>query len=476
MSPRSFKRSRFSLTIKTVFLPPKRLRMARQTERNTMKKTTDQLIKELKFKKPNPIINGVLSQVARLVYFGPCKVDIKRNVEPNDYKDKPVIVVANHASRFDYAFVNFAMRRRPINFVAAENEFHRSKFKLVFKLGHVIPKRNFVPDVKTIKGMSHVLRREKNGCVAIFPCGMSTASGAQQPVVSGTGKMLKHFGVHVLAVRIYGGYLVCPKFDIKERFGKVELQLDELFTPEQLKELSAEEIERKVDEALFVDDYAWNATRQNFYNRKDGNYAQNMEQIIYKCPACGTEMQMRGEGKEIKCLHCDNGAVMDGRYNLTPIADSKIPTDPRAWFDWERREMRKRVQDPNFAMEEHVRLGLLPKYGYLKHNAVYEVVGEGVLRLDREGMSYTGTRNGDSWTVFIPRDKLSTICLPVDGSFFYTYASGEFLAFCPSSPSSMRWSHAVEEVYRTGGGKWGNFPWFDYDAPLVLKKKNPSKI
>lgn len=435
-----------------------------------MKSTTDQIVKSIKFKKINPFINAVLGRIARVVYYRPCKVSVTRTVDLANYKDKPVIVVANHASRFDYAFINFAMKGRPINFVAAENEFHRSKFKFIFKIGHVIPKRNFVPDIQTIRGMAHILRRERNGCVAIFPCGMSTASGAQQPAVIGTGKMLKHFGVHVLGIRIHGGYLVCPKFDVKERYGKVEVELFEMFDPDTLKELSADEIQLRLDSELFCDDYEWNSTRQNSYNRKDGKYAENMEQILYKCPNCNAEIQMQGRGVEIKCTKCGNGATLDDKYNLTPIADSKIPLNPREWFDWQRREMRKVVSNPDFVLEEHVKLGLMPKYGYLGNNLVANDAGEGILHLDKDGLSYTGTREGEPWTVFIPRDMISTACLPVDGSFFYTYASGEFLCFTPDSISSMRWVLAIEEVYRTQCGKWQNYPWFNYDAPLELQK------
>lgn len=434
-----------------------------------MKKTTNQRVKEIKVRKPNAIVNATLSQVARLLYYRQCKVDMTFHVDPKDYKDKPVIVVANHASRFDYAFVNYIMKRRRINFVAAENEFHRSKFKTVFKLGNVIPKRNFVPDTKTIQGISRILKKEKNGCVALFPCGMSTASGAQQPSMLGTGKLLKHFGVHVLAIRIHGGYLVCPKFDVKERYGKVEVELEELFSPEQLAVLPTDEIERRVDEALFCDDYEWNATRQHSYNRKDGKYAQNMEQILYKCPRCGTEMQMEGEGDVIRCKHCDNAARLDDKYNLVPIGGSVIPRNPRVWFDWQRREMRKAVEQEGFFIEEHVKLGLLPDYGYMKNNEVANIVGEGTLRVDRTGLTYKGTRNGSEWSVFIKSEHINTICLPVDGSFFYTYASGEFLQFTPDVPSSMRWSFAVEECYRANGGKWQNYPWFDYDEELEVQ-------
>ncbi len=428
-----------------------------------MKKTTSQIIRDKKIKQPSRFINLLFRILIKFVYNAPCKAEYIRHIDPRKYKNKPVIIVVNHASRFDFAFVQGAMGKRRINFVAAEEEFHRTKFKTVFALGKNIPKKSFVPDTTVIRGMSAILRKTKNGCVAIFPCGLSTVSGAQQPSAVGTGKMIKHFGVHVLAVRIHGAYLVCPKFDLKERYGKVEVELDELFTPEQIEKLPAEEIERKVDEAIFTDDYAWNETRQYSYKRKDGKFAENLEQVLYKCPKCGTEMQMEGRGTVIKCKACGNGATLDGKYNLQPIGDSIIPYNPREWYDWERREMRRAVEaDPNYCLEEHVTLGVQPEYGYVGKNLVAYTVGEGTLRLDCEGLTYKGTRDNKSFEVFIPRDSISTTIINVDGSFFGTYASGEYLMFTPDSPSSIRWNMAIEEIYRIHGGKWQNFHWFDY--------------
>lgn len=439
-----------------------------------MKKTTSQLIKERKVKQPSRIINALFRLLIQPVYNAPCKTEYFRYVDPNSYKDKPVIIVYNHASRFDFAFVQSAMKKRRINFVSAEEEFHRTKFKTVFQISRTLPKKSFVADTNAIRGIATILRKTKNGCIAIAPCGLSTVGGAQQPSAIGTGKMLKHFGVHVLAVRIHGAYLVCPKFDVKDRYGKVEVELDELFTPEQLEELSADEIERKVDEAIYTDDYEWNATRQNSYNRKDGKYAENMEQILYKCPKCGTEMQMEGRGTVIKCKACGNGATLDDKYNLTPVGDSVIPYNPREWYDWERREMRRAVQNPDFSLDEHAVLAMQPTYGYVGDNLVGYSVGDGMIHLDHEGFSFKGTRCGKPFEVFIPRDLIYTTIMNVDGSFFSTYASGEFLMFTPDSPSSVRWNMAIEEIYRIHGGKWQNFPWFDYDKK-GFETKRPQK-
>ena len=121
-------------------------------------------------------------------------------------------------------------------------------------------------------------------------------------------------------------------------------------------------------------------------------------------------------------------------------------------------------------MEEHVKIGVMRDYEYMKNYNTCDYVGDGILHLDRDGLRYTGTRSGKPFDMFIKWDLINTICLPMDASFFYTYAyNGEFLQFKPDTASCMRWSFAVEEVYRVNGGKWQNYPWFDYekDSPLV---------
>ena len=101
-------------------------------------KTTDQIVKEIRVKKMSRPISALMGFLVSFLYKKPCKVTVDYHVRIKDYKNKPVIVVSNHASRFDYAFVRMALKR-PLNIIAAENEFHRKKFKTVFKLGQVIP-------------------------------------------------------------------------------------------------------------------------------------------------------------------------------------------------------------------------------------------------------------------------------------------------------------------------------------------------
>ena len=435
-----------------------------------MKTTLNEKVKNLKIKKPSRPVWAVFKILANILYYKKCKVEIQSSVDMSKYKGKPLIVVSNHASRMDYAFVVFAVKGRRINYIAAENEFHRDHLQLVFKLAHVIPKKNFYPDMTTIRGCTKILKKSKEGTIALFPCGMSTASGAQQPSMLGTGKLIKHFGAHVLGLRIHGGYFVSPKFDVKERYGKVIVEVFELFNPEQLKTLDEHQVQQMVDEAIYTDDYAWNKDLQHSYKCR-GDVAHNLHQLLYKCPACGTEMQMEASGNTIVCKHCGNGATLDNKYNLVPLLGSRIPANIKEWCDNQRRDIRRKIlADPNFAIEEHVQLGLMRDYKYMTKKKVADIVGDGTLRMDKTGLTYTGTRNGQPWTVHIRSENINTICLPVDASFFYTYAAeGEFLQFVPDQFSCMRWTNVVEEFHRVNGGKWQNYPWFDYenDSPLI---------
>lgn len=422
--------------------------------------SNEESVKSLKCKKPNPVLYRILMVVMKLLKYKQYGVEITRKVDPNKYKGKPVIVVSNHASRCDYLFVGFAMGGRPINFIAAQNEFLRDHLAFILRLMHVIPKKNFVPDLQTIRFSSKIIKQ--NGCVCLFPEGMNSISGAQQPVAIGTGKFLKHYGVPVLQVKIKGGFLTNPKFCLDERYGKICVELDELFTPEQLSQMSEEEIETKLNEANYHNDYEWNKAARNKYDCH-GHPAHNLHQLLYRCPKCGTEFHMKGEGYEIKCLACGNGATLDDTYDFKPLPGSEVPADPVRWFEDERRFVRKQVEDESFTLREHVTLGAIPDDRYMKDMKNCETVGEGMLTLDRRGLSFDGTRDNKEYHVFIASKNLPTVGMNLDVSFFYTYASGEFLQFTPDGETTVKWLQCIEEVHRVNGGKWQNFPFFDYE-------------
>ena len=124
----------------------------------------------------------------------------------------------------------------------------------------------------------------------------------------------------------------------------------------------------------------------------------------------------------------------------------------------ERDVIRQEIQDENFLLEEPVKLGVLPDYQLLKDQATSQVVGSGTLRLDRTGLSYHGTKDGEAFQFHIPSHALPTYGMCTDLSRFYTFLNGQFLEFYPEHRVVEKFFLATEELHRLNGGRWQAAP------------------
>ena len=417
------------------------------------KKPVAKQIHSRKITSPNGIYN-ILGTVWRLFMY---KQYYVHYTFKKDFRKEPgpYFFISNHASRLDYIFTGVPLLPVRMNYVAGYNEFHRSHLSLVFRLLRVIPKKNFTPDLYTIKQISRVIK--SGGRVCIFPEGMSSISGANQPVAIGTGKLFKHHKVPVYYSVIRGGYLTSPKYNLKDRFGRVEVEFDQLFTPEDLERMTPEEIESAINRAIYHDDYAWNKIHKHSYNIGETG-AEDLEDLLFWCPRCGKQHTMATKGNTIFCKECGNGATLLDTYELVPFDDTcVIPETQTQWFHQERELIRQEVSDPDFLLEEPVKLGMLPEYKLLKSEDTSEIVGSGMLRLDRSGLTYTGTKQGEPFTFHIPSHALPTYGMCTDLSRFYTFLNGEFMEFYPEHRVVEKFFLATEELHRINGGKWKNF-------------------
>ncbi|HWQ58069.1 MAG TPA: lysophospholipid acyltransferase family protein [Clostridia bacterium] len=405
--------------------------------------------------KPNyPIYRLLTFAVVKLMFEKKFGVTYTYKVNPKEFK-APFIVVGNHSSRLDYVFSSLAFLPHSLNYVAGYNEFFRSHLAFIFRLMQAIPKKNFVGDTYTIREIRRVAA--DGGNIILFPEGMSSISGSNQPCAIASGKLLKHLGLPVLRIGISGGYLTSTKYCLDERPGRVDVEVDLLFTPEQLAALSEQDIQSQLDRAIRHDDYEWNKTARVRFDGK-GQMAKNLHDMLYWCPRCGTEFAMKGEGNKIVCTKCGNGAELNEYYDLIPLDDGcVIPGTPRVWWDMQRDLARELVRDGSFVLREHVKLGTLPKYRYLKNQQTSEITGEGELTLDQDGLHFEGTRDGAPFSFSIDAKCLPTYGMCTDMSRFYTFIDGEFLEFFPDGRSVAKWLLTTEENHRRAGGLWKDF-------------------
>ena len=415
------------------------------------KLTLQEKLEKKKMRKPPAIIYLILINIWRLFLNKKLGIKFTFNVRPS--KDKnPYLLISNHASRVDYLYTAPAVLPHRLNYVVGYNEFFRSHLYPIFALMQAIPKRNFTPDPHTIKEIIRVIRQ--GGRVCIFPEGMSSISGGGQPCAAGSGKLLKFLGVTVYYTKIAGGYMTNTKHCLDQRPGKVEIVVDKLFTPEQLKELSAEEIQETLNRELAHDDYIWNKQARVKFKGK-GSMAKNLHDMLYLCPKCNGIYTMKAQGDTIRCEACGNGARVDEYYDLIPLEENHvIPETISHWYALQRERAKAEVADLRFQFSERVKLGVLPKFKRLNKGATSIIAGEGTLSLSRDGLAYEGTKHGEPFSFTLPIDCVPTYGMCTDITRFYTFYRSEFYEFYPERNDTMRWFHLTEELHRACGGRW----------------------
>ena len=418
------------------------------------KVTLQEKLEARKIKKPG-FIYWLLGGVWKLLFLKKYNVHYKFNIDVKKLKG-PYIVVSNHASRLDYIYSGLAFYPQKLNFVAGYNEFFRSHLQGVFKLLRVIPKRNFTSDIHTVKEVLRILK--DGGKIMLYPEGMSSIGGGNQPCALGSGKLIKHCKVPVYMTKIKGGYLTNTKYCLDERIGRVDVEVDQLFSVEDIEKMSADEIQSKLDQAIKHNDYDWNKTERVAFKGK-GRMAHNLHHLLYWCPKCGKELTMKGHDNVIECLECGNKAILNEYYDLLPENETcVIPETPSKWFNDERLRVRELVKDDNFIYQEHIKLGVLPKYKYLKNKATSEIVGDGLLTITKKAFVFEGTKDNQPFKLEIDPKTLPTFGMCTDVTFFYTFDNGVYYEFIPDGETTAKWLLSVEEVHRAVGGKWQDFP------------------
>lgn len=426
------------------------------------KLTLEERLLKRHFKVPNPIVYNLLAKIVIFKFLAP-KLNIHYEIVDDLSKHKgPAFLIFNHQSRMDYIWTIEASYPRRLNFVVGYNEFFRSHLKLILGIDKAIPKKNFTLDLPAMRAIDRIIKQ--GGIVAFSPEGMSSISGHNQPIVRGTGKLFKRYGIPVYLMKTKGAFLTNTKNCLDERPGKIEAKMTRLFSPEELASLSSEEVDQKIDEAIWQDDYEWNAEEKNHFKMGEHGVAHHLNDLLYRCPKCGKEFVMKDEGDTLYCDACHNGAKLDDTYALHKLhEDDVIPSSPSRWFDEERREIYREISaNPNYSFSFEATLRGLPKYKPLKNMETGEELGKGTVTIDHKGVHYSGTKDGKPHSFDMNYHEIPTWGMPTDTSYVSFYQAGHYYEFIPDKPVVGKILLLVEELGRMHGSNWPNFPWMKW--------------
>ena len=236
----------------------------------------------------------------------------------------PYIVVCNHVTDWDPLLVGAAFRRQ-MYFLASEH-IMRLGFvsRLLDWLVHPIVRQKGGSAAGAVKEM---LRALKAGCsVAFFPEGNRSWDGVTRDFPASTGKLVKAGGVSLVTFRLRGGYLSSPRWSgDTARRGELRGELVKVYTPEELKGMSALQINAAIARDIHVDAYEDQRSRPVLYRGK--RLAENLETLLFICPKCFARGTLRSEDDRFVCGRCQFISSRPGRSYLGSHAIDKALSD-----------------------------------------------------------------------------------------------------------------------------------------------------
>ena len=329
--------------------------------------------------KPNYFLQTLIHLLSLPTFFKTKFSYEKHGMDKLDPKE-PMLILMNHSSFTDMKLASGIFYPKKYSIVTTTDAFVGMEWLL--RLVGCIPTQKFVNDVTLIRDIEYMLK-EKKTSVLMYPEASYSFDGKATALPRKMGVLLKKLGVPVVTVITHGAFARDPLYNgLQLRKVKVSADVTCLFTAEDLKTKTVAELDAALDEAFGFDNFKWQQENKVVIDvpfRADG-----LNRILFRCPHCGSEGKTEGKGIYWTCHNCGK------QYELTELGylkatdgDTKFDHIPD-WYDWQRAQVRKELEDGTYRLERNVKIGMMVDF-----KAIY-MVGEGKLVHDAEGFHLTG--------------------------------------------------------------------------------------
>ena len=221
------------------------------------------------------------------------------NLDELNRQRGPLLLLANHSSVID-PFIVAIFIRRPVQYVISDSQIRSRLQSFVLGLVGVIPKTKLVADLDTVKRIVAVKRN--NGIIGLFPEGQSSWDGHGLPIVRATDKLVKSLKVPVFIAQIRGAYFSWPRWGRRFRRGEIRIFFSRLFTAEELRSRSADEVGNTVRDALAFNVFDYQReTGQRYHGSHQAEY---LERALFICPDCESLGSLHSHRRRLSCRAC----------------------------------------------------------------------------------------------------------------------------------------------------------------------------
>lgn len=405
-----------------------------------IKKRNTPYTSDTEVRKTNKFLYSLFTFVCNVYLFFKFKIKFKKTVKK---VESPSIILVNHGSFIDFLYSMKFLRKYYPHIVTSRMYFYHKFMGSMMKKGGIIPKSMFTADIESAKNCMRVLKNKE--ILLMMPEARLSTVGRYEGIQDVTLKFLHKSAVNIYVLKLHGDYFAMPKWgDGARRGARVECELSQLYSAEEVANIDFDSFKKSVDTAMCYDEYEWLAQRPKLKYKKK-TLAKGLEGVLYKCPVCGSECTGETSGRKIRCTACGAEAELDMRYNFV---GSKPFADLRGWYDWQYAELEKEVAaDENYVLESKVKLKHSSKDG----KKCLRDAGEGVCRLDRSGLTYKGTDDGQDVEVHFNGNQVYRLLFGVNEDF-ELYLGKEIYYFVPEDRRScVKWylcSTALKDYFK----------------------------
>lgn len=270
-------------------------------------------------------------------FYWPCKALMKLlynyTAENAPAVTGPCLVLSNHVTDLDPVLLGCSFKKH-MYFVAGENVYRMGLLsKFLSRYFAPIQRLKGTTDSQAAMTILRTLKKGQNVCM--FAEGNRTFTGNTLPISEATAKLVKISRSTLITYKLTGGYFTTPRWSSHMRRGKMEGRIVNIYTPEQLKAMSEEEIYTLLKKDLQEDAYETQSQAPVAFKGKD--LAEKLETALYLCPRCNRIDTLKSRGNRFSCS-CGLTMTIDA-FGYFHGKDIPFAT-PRQWDQWQEEKMR----------------------------------------------------------------------------------------------------------------------------------------
>ena len=376
----------------------------------------------------------------------------KYTLETIDMEDlePPYIIFSNHQAFIDFELAAMVTTPHRVNNVVNIDGYHMMPWLLTW-IGSICT-RKFTNDIHLVKSIRRVT--ENGDVLCMYPEARYTPIGTTSFLPDSLGRLVKMNKVPLVVVTHHGNHLYSPFWAYKNK-RKVPLHTTfrQVLTAQQVAEMKPEEINAVIRQAMEYDEYRYQL--ENNILITEPYRAEGLHKVLYQCPHCGTEFQMGTSGAEIFCSHCGKRWFLEENGQLTAREGETEFSHIPDWFEWEREQVRKQIEEGTYRYEDEVDIYSFPR--------CYRFIPLGRARVRHDpmvGFTIDGRYRGRDYHIHRPPKGMNSLHVEYDfhrfrkeNCFDISTETDSFYCY-PTNPDIItKLAFATEEIYKIHTGK-----------------------